>query len=165
MKPLVKHNTRFNLFDALLLILILLCVAALIFFLLPSGARQSATFTVRCTGVRAELLSLFGEGDLVYDRGGNTLLGKITDISTERDTLSYTDDETGEMHEVPYPVGSYYCVTLTVSTVDAFSSESDEALTLGTTRIAPNEMIGLRTARVTTAGVCTDISVQNGGQK
>lgn len=161
MKPFVLNRTRFNLLDACILALVLLFLCALVFYLLPPRAdTQEASYTVTCTGVRADFAARIDIGDAVYDQNGTALLGYVTNLFTELDTLSLTDPVTKETREVLYPEGTVVSLTLTLKTADA--REKDGSVTVNGAALAPNTPLSFRTEDVALSGTCTTLAFEGG---
>lgn len=163
MKPLVKQNTRFNLFDALIVLVLLVLLTGLVLYLIPQGTTgQSAHISITCNRVPKNLLSLISEGDIVYDQSGNTTLGKITKVEKSRDWLLLTDPESGVSKRAQYPKDTLYAVTLEISATDVTYQAETDTVTVGGVAIAKDALLGLRTARVSLIGTCNSCVVKGG---
>lgn len=161
MKPYVNQNTRFNLFDALILLLVAGLLVAGVLYLIPARTQgDSALVTVSFKGVRADLAALLKEGDIVYDQSGNTTLGKIESVLVHRDSLTLPDPVTGEEQTALYPENTLCAVTLTIN-VPSAAAEGD-LIRVGTLDIEEGSSLSVRTARVSLVGM-TDI-ITLGGQ-
>ena len=166
MKPLVKQKTRFNLVDAVVVLLIVAAAIAFLFYAFPQAkSGEKASVTVVCTGVRQEFLSLISKGDVVYDQSGASILGTVASVSKKRDSLSLTDPETDETKTVLYPENTFYELTLVLSATDAVESEQEQTISLGGVSVKAGQPLSIRTARVSLSGVCESYRTEQGGEQ
>lgn len=142
MKPLIQRKTRFNFFDALISVVLLLAVIALVLYLIPEkGQEKEVLLTIVANDVHADLVPLLHEGDLVFDESGNRTLGKVTKLASEQD---------------PKNAESF---TLTIS-LACDATFRDGAVHIAGVTFSENTPLPIRTANLFLDGVCTVISVQ-----
>ncbi len=171
MKPLTKRNTRFNVFDALVALVLVCALVALVLYLIPQSTAEdgkTAVITLTATGVRAEFLPLVSEGDLVYDQSGNTALGTITKITKKRDSLLLTDPKTGEEQEVLYPEDTFYALEVEIAAKDVNTQEegtaaSDSVISIGGIQITNGKSLTIRTPQAVLSGTAAFRVSENGG--
>lgn len=161
MKPLVKQNTRFNLFDAAICLVALAFVVGLVFYLLPHAQQgEEALVEVTVTGMRADLAALLQEGELLYDQSGNTELGTLSDVTVHRDTLVLTDAVSGEERRALYPENTLCAVRFTLRIPNARVVE--DGVRVGSVEIRPKAPLSLRSARVALTGTAELLEIKGG---
>lgn len=164
MKPLEKKNTRFNLFDAAVIFILVLLLIGLILYMIPKSAGgEPATLRVTCSGVRADFLPLISKDDIVYSQNGKTTLGRISKVTTAQDTLTLTDSE-GDSQTAKYPVGTLYKVTLEIAATNVTYLQETDSISLGALNLAPGESLALRTTRVSLTGTCDSFELKGGAK-
>ena len=144
MKPLVNRNTRFNFFDALIAVILLLSITALVLYLIPQkGTEKTATLTFTASDVRAECIPLLSVGDMIYDDGGTRMIGKVESVS---------DPVADTQH-----AGSFL---LTFEISAAVSVHENGEITVKGLTFTKQDAISLRSASLALDCTCTSILVQ-----
>lgn len=147
-----KKKTRFNVIDALVILLIIaLALGAAYFIISSQDTRQishynkQVIYTVRISGVSEEYLGRFSEQDEVFDSKTFSSIGTITEITSEHtvsnsDKAVMNDDGSYTVKQGEYE--DRYDIYLTISaTADI---DDRDVIYVGDQRIAVGTCVYLR---------------------
>lgn len=161
---MIKQNKKgfsFNIIDAALIIIALLCICATIFFFTDAditsskeNKRVTLEYTLEFSPTREEYRNLLEIGDAITETSTMKDAGEIVNV-VYYDHLYYgTNDETGEKVTTKYPGKINMVLTVrteAVQTETGYSINGYELLIDG--------KITIRTPDFTGTGVCTSITV------
>ena len=172
-----RHSgRRMNFIDWLLVLIVLACVGAFVYFAFFSeldlfGTKEekvSVQYTVKIENVNAEMLGISIDGnsgalncdfidtkDRVYDCKTGTLIGRVTSVKYEQSyKATGALDEYGDLVYAPY-VG-YIDIIITVSSSGSFSA--DGIYSIDGYEIRVGSEIDFRTEGYTAVGKCTGVT-------
>lgn len=171
-KKLKKNNKtervrrRFNIIDAVLILLIALVVVVCTHLLSPiaffgnliSGKTYTLEYTVEISGVSEEYVEMVKENDVAMDSISKKTLGKViaVDCDTQYSELQY-DEQNGVGVLATYP--DRYNMLITISAECTY--EEGVGYQVNDQRIAVGEKLSLRLPEYLCEGYCTDFSVMD----
>ena len=164
-----KKKARFNLIDAIIILIILLVVGAAVYLLVTDygdskkAENGNVEFVVRLSAVDEHALSLITENQIVKDSVSGTTLGTIREVRTEK-TRYYGD--------TAVPSGGGY--TLTISeyedkydvyvTISAHANLDDKGIySIGNTRILVGSTVYFKVPSFTQISYITAFSPKTAG--
>lgn len=120
-----KKKTRFNVIDALVVLLIIAFALGAAYFIMTaknsrdiSQYNKQVVYTVRISGVSADYLDRFSEQDEVFDSKTFASIGKITKITSENTVANSNKAVLGEDGSYSVKQGRYddkYDIYVTIS--------------------------------------------------
>lgn len=157
-KPVEK--SRFNVFDILIILIVVACITALILRIyvfngVALNKKVEVSFSVNnvMQSTADEMLKSIQNGTSLYLTSNNEIIGYITDIRSERSTV-FVEDENGNQVEVFHPTN--WNVT---GTAVIYGTEGDLGFYVnGTTRAEINSVVYVYTTRVQFEMTLTSIS-------
>ncbi len=158
-----KKAFSFNIIDAMLIIIALLCICATIFFFTDADITNSKDdekvileYTVEFNPIREEFRNFLEIGDPITESSNMKEAGEIVNV-IYYDHLYYgTNDETGETVSSKYP--GKINMTLTVR---AEAVKTDTGYSINGYELLIGNSINIRTPDFTGTGVCTSITVSD----
>lgn len=175
MKGKEKRKYRFNLFDIVIILIIVAAVGTLLYFsgiknafrLFAPGASQgekhlTVHYTVELKTIRNIFAEYLLEGDEVIETVRNDRIGVIRDVEILPATAVTTDLQTGEIKLVTYPEEDFCNIRVTIEKDVAF--ENDTYLINGYA-IAIGETVTFRTKNYVGSGICVAIDVAKEGER
>ncbi|NLZ36272.1 MAG: DUF4330 family protein [Clostridiales bacterium] len=159
----MKSKIRFNIIDALLLLIIIAAVALAAYFVMSGRVGQQRAvserpiqYTVLLTNVRGEFKGNIKIGDSVTDTVKLMPIGEVTDIKTVQTSIDIEDETAGRIVSAIVP--DKYDITVTV-TADA--TVSTGFYMIGGYQIQVGTLVSLRVPDFTGVGYCTSITEVN----
>ncbi len=154
-----ERKVRFGLTDAVIILLVLACVALAVWYfaadsLFDGGDDVKATYVVRFTDVRIEMISHIKVGDSAYDGVYGNYIGKVSDVSIEQHTEQVLNKSTGE--PVNAVKSGYFNVYVKIS---ADAKYKDNTYYLADTELRVGESMYVNLPDFSGAGYCTEFSV------
>lgn len=160
-----KVKFRFNIIDALLILVILAAAVLLVWIfsssnlnLFGSSEKVEIEYTVELRQIRDEFRgdSFFTEGDPVTDTVTLYDIGELISVSYSNAIYTGVNDN-GELVVSDYP--NHINITLTIR---AEADVSDDEYSLGGYKIAVGKAVSLRIPDFTGEGYCTSITETDG---
>lgn len=157
-KPVEK--TRFNVFDILIILIVVACIAALILRLyvfnneaLTKKAEVKFSVNNVMQSTSEEMLESIQNGTVLYLSSNEEVIGYVTDIKAERSTV-FAEDEDGNQIEVYHPTNwNVY------GTAVLYGTSGDLGFYVnGTMRAEINSVVSVFTSRVQFEMTLTSIS-------
>ena len=154
------EKTRFNVFDLLIILIVIACIVALVLriYVFNKNAldkKVNVSFSVNnvMETTAEKMNSSIKNGTVVYLTSNNEVIGYVTSIDTERSTV-YVEDENGNPIEVFHPTN--WNVT---GTAVLYGTSGDLGFYInGTQRAEINSVVSVYTDTVQFEMTLTDIS-------
>ena len=153
-----EKKYRFNFIDAVLLLIILACVAAVVWFVFFEGRAAEAKkneetvieYTLSAKGLKKELRDKVMSGEAVFDAKTKEKIGDVTDIDYLGSTYSYYDSG----REAVVSEESKNLIDVEIKIHAKAEKTEDGTLVVGSQKIVAGSRITFRTQLFETECVC-----------
>ncbi|MGN1048591.1 MAG: DUF4330 family protein [Eubacteriales bacterium] len=153
----MEKQKRFNALDFAILLVIVLCIAALIVRYVMSGREgsgktQTYEITFTASDVRYSAADAFITGDRVYIEGSGAFIGTFSRLDSNRPASVYTSDLSGGLVKLYYPESTRVDLTGTITSEGVMNSEG--FFSEGTTYLSPGMKL-----KIYTPHLITDVTI------
>jgi len=155
-----KRRFRFNVIDALLLLILFAAMGLLGYIFLWNGAAPSEeaaktdlVYVIETKEFPKELRGLVSVGDKIVDTVGHYALGEVINVQYSDMTYTGLNEATGELVTSPFP--NHLKVAITVR---AAADVSDSAYSIGGYRMSVGTKVYFRVPHFTYSGYCVSLT-------